>query len=104
MMVVLPMRYTKNIENVLTQDQITAMIETWEKMCQAIDELWELIKEAVIKIAKDIYDKFVKPFIRHLFLLQLLEWNVPFWLARILKKSVPFIWARGIGLRFLEKS
>jgi hypothetical protein len=87
-------------ELTLSQDQIDALVKVCQRVIEAVRELWERIKSFIIECVKDLYEKFVKPFIRHLFLLQLLEWKVPFWLARILQKITPFIWAQGIGLRF----
>ena len=90
-------------EHELSQEQITAIIETWERIRQTVSEIWESIKPAIIQCAKELYEKFVKPFIRHLFLMQLLEWKVPFWIARILQKITPWYWLHKIGLMYWQK-
>lgn len=87
----------------LTTDQITAVIETWEKIRQVVYDIWESIKAAIIECAKQLWETFVKPLIRHLFLMQLIEWKVPFWLARILQKITPWCWLHKIGLKYWQK-
>jgi hypothetical protein len=87
----------------LTNDQIIAIVETWEEIKQMVLELWERIKEIVIKWAKELWEKFVKPVIRHLFLLQLLEWKIPFRMAIILQKITPWVWLQKIGLKYWKK-
>ncbi len=86
----------------LSQDQIDLLVKTCQQVVEAVRELWERIKDVIIKYAKELYEKFVN-IIRHLFLRQLLEWKLPFWAARILQKITPWCWLQKIGLKYWQK-
>jgi hypothetical protein len=87
----------------LSPDQIDALVKVCQQVIEVVSEIWESIKAEIIECAKQLWETFVKPIVRHLFLMQLLELKLPFRLARILQKITPWCWLSKIGLKYWQK-